>query len=92
MRAAVKSHRVLDTRHVGDRMAEKDVIFSEIYEVLANGYHEKAKDEFKPEFDSWNYAIRGKTFEGRELRIPIYFEKDKICIVTVFDPTVKWDD
>lgn len=79
----VKAGRYRDTRHSIQRGLERNVDLVDIIEVLENGYHEKSKDDFRTDFQSWNYAIRGKTFEGDELRVAIYFEKDLVIIVTV---------
>lgn len=85
VRKALVRGNIRDTRHAIDQKIARDISFQDIFEVLENGYHEKAKDEFKEEFQDWNYAIRGKTFEGRELRVPIYFEDDIVLIVTAFE-------
>lgn len=55
----------------------------DILEVLETGYHEKKKDEFRVDFQSWNYAVRGKTIDGDELRIAVYFEEEMVMIATV---------
>ena len=54
-----------------------------VLHVLRNGYHEKRKDEYKPEYEDWNYAIRGLTIDGKDLRIAIAFEEDGMIIITV---------
>lgn len=72
-----------DTRHSAQRGAERNINLSDVVDVLENGYHEKSKDEYREDFQSWNYAIRGKTFDGDELRIAIYFEGDLLMIATV---------
>jgi hypothetical protein len=55
--------------------------------VIESGWHEKRKDEFKPEWNTWNYAIRGKTPDNRALRIAIAFEEGDslLIIVTAID-------
>lgn len=84
VRDSVKNGNYRDTRHSYERGIERNISLSEIIEVLEkNGYHEKNKDEYKDNFQSWNYAIRGKTFEGNELRIAVYFEEDLLMIATV---------
>ena len=52
---------------------------------LRNGWHERRKDEFQPEYGAWNYAIRGKTIDGRNLRIVVSFERGKLLVVTAID-------
>jgi len=34
-------------------------------------------------FKAWNYAIRGRTIDGDDLRIAVYFEEDVVMIATV---------
>jgi len=47
---------------------------------------EKSKDEFKTEWQTWNYAIRGKTVDGRELRVAVSFdEEDYLLMITVME-------
>lgn len=74
----VKEHaevgRIIDTRHSKGRQKERFVTFSEIVQVLNTGWHEKIKDEWKIEFQAWNYSIRGKTIDGVELRVPVFFD------------------
>lgn len=72
-----------DTRHASQRGVERNIYLPDILEVLKNGYHEKRKDEYREDFKSWNYAIRGKTLDGDELRIVVYFESQRMMIATV---------
>ena len=88
VQAHVKNGRVIDTRHSKVRQNERLITFSEILQILENGWHEKVKDEWKAEFNAWNYSIRGSTLDGVELRVPVFFDdKDPkmtyIGIVTV---------
>lgn len=69
-----KLGRIIDTRHSITRQNERLVTFSEIIEVLESGWHEKNKDEWKHEHQAWNYSIRGKTIDGTELRVPVFFD------------------
>lgn len=82
---AIRTGQYRDTIHSAQRELDRNIDLLDIIEVLENGYHEKRKDEFKEEFQSWNYSIRGKTFEGRELRIAVYFEESFLMIATVID-------
>lgn len=79
----VQAGKYRDTRHSVQRKIERSISLPDIIEVLETGYHEKSKDEFRADFQSWNYAIRGKTFEGDTLRIAVYFDKDMLVIATV---------
>ena len=53
---------------------------------MESGYHEKSKDEFKVEWQAWNYAIRGRTIDRRELRVAVSFDdEDSLLIITAID-------
>jgi hypothetical protein len=66
-----------------ERKQQRKVSLPHVLYVLINGYHEKKKDEYKPEYQDWNYAIRGLTIDGRDLRIAIAFDEDEMLIITV---------
>lgn len=76
--------RYLDTRHAFERQLERQISRMEIVQVLKRGYHEKSKDTFDKAYNSWDYAVRGKTLDGRELRIIIVIEYN-ILIITAID-------
>ena len=85
-RDRLSNGRFRDTRHASDRKAERTINLPEIRQVIEGGHHEKKKDEYKPEHKAWNYAIRGKTIDERELRIVVSFdEEDHLLIVTAID-------
>lgn len=75
----------LDTRHAIERKQQRSITLPEIIHVLHNGYHEKRKDEFKEEYAAWNYAICGKTVDGRRLRVCISFDPSGMLIITAID-------
>lgn len=70
--------------HAHERLQERFITVSEVVQVFERGFHEAKKDEFKPEHDGWNYAIRGKTVDGRSLRIPVAI-KGKVIVITAID-------
>jgi hypothetical protein len=72
------------TRHAEKRLNERKVSIQEVNQVMRNGHHEKRKDDFKLEYKSWNYAWRGKTLDGRALRLVFYVE-DGLIFVTIID-------
>jgi len=84
VRSAVESGDYLDTRHATDRKNERGISRLEIEYVLKTGWHEKRKDKFDVAYSSWNYAIRGKTIDKRDLRIAITFQ-DKMLIITAME-------
>lgn len=72
--------------HAIERKFQRKIDIPDIAFVLSNGWHEKKKDEYKPEFDEWNYSIRGETVEGRQLRIAVTFDpENKMLIITVIN-------
>lgn len=77
--------KYLDTRHVTERRLERSITRMEILYVLRSGFCEKKKDKFDEAYNSWNYAIRGKTMDKRELRIIVSFDKNNMLIITAMD-------
>lgn len=78
--------RYRDTRHARERKQERSISLPEIRQVIESRWYERSKDEFKAEWNAWNYAIRGKTIDGRELRIAVSFdEEDYLLIITAID-------
>lgn len=75
--------RYRDTRHSLQRGWERNINLIDIIQVLETGFHEKSKDEYRVDFQSWNYAIRGTTVDGDHLRIAVYFEEDLVMIAAV---------
>lgn len=69
--------------HAVLRREERQVTVAEISFVLMKGDREPSKDEFKSAFGSWNYAMRGLTVDGRNLRIVVAFDENEMLIVTV---------
>lgn len=52
---------------------------------MLHGYHEKQKDQYKPEYNDWTYSIRGLSVDGRNIRIAIAFDEDDMLIITVIE-------
>jgi hypothetical protein len=77
-----------DTRHAAQRKEERSTTLLEILHVLKRGHHEKRKDEFKLEYGDWNYAIRGKTVDQRELRVVVTFVSEML-VITAIDLNLK---
>ena len=82
MREALDSGRFLDTVHATQRRAERQITRPEVLYVLRHGWHEKRKDVFDTRYQAWNYAIRGKTLDGRHLRIVVSFDDPGLLIIT----------
>lgn len=82
IKLSIKSGNYLDTRHALGRQSERNITRLEIIDVLCRGYHEKSKDKFDENFDSWNYSIRGKTLDKRNLRVIVSFSASNMLIIT----------
>lgn len=85
VRKHVESGTYVDTRHATERTEERRITRPEILQILKVGFWEKRKDEYKPEHESWNYAIRGKTADKRSLRVVIAFDVPGMLIITAID-------
>ena len=85
VRRCIELGQYLDTRHASDRRAERSITRPEILYVLRSGWHEKSKDRFQPRFRNWNYSVRGKTIDGRELRVVVSFETSGLLIITAIE-------
>ncbi len=75
----------IPVEHAKQRLNEREVTDPEVRYVLKYGYRELKKDEYKPEHRAWNYAISGKTMDGRKLRIIVSFDENLMLIITVID-------
>jgi len=85
-RKAVADGNYTPVDHAKLRLNQREVTLQEMEQVITRGYHEKGKDEYKPEHESWNYSIRGKTIDAKELRIAISIDKASgLLIITVID-------
>jgi hypothetical protein len=71
------------SQHARERMAERDIDLPEVTYVLRNGWHEKRKDAYQEPYQSWNYAVRGKTVDSRELRIVVSFDEDMLVVTAI---------
>ncbi len=85
----INANLYVETKHVFQRYIDRGIRRWEIFDVLINGYHERQKDYYENDFQKWNYAIRGKTIDGKELRIVVSFEDghspEVLIIITAID-------
>jgi len=81
----LEAGRFLDTRHATDRQSERKITRSEVLFVLRHGFHEKRKDRFDEQFHAWNYAVRGKTMDRKDLRIIVSFDEAGMLIITAIE-------
>ena len=74
-----------DTFHAIERKTARNISLPEIIHVLTTGRHERSKDHFEEAFNSWNYAVRGTTIDGLDLRIIVSFDEARdLLIITAF--------
>jgi hypothetical protein len=82
IRKLLVSRGLRESVHAAFRRKKRNISFAEVRCVLAYGFHEKSKTSFDTKFQCWKYAIRGKTSEGRDLRVIISVEKDIVFVIT----------
>lgn len=85
IRDAVESGSYFVSSHAVERGLQRGIIKTEYEYVLKTGFHESKKDVFDEFYNTWNYAIRGKTFDKRELRVVTSFDENNLLIITIID-------
>jgi hypothetical protein len=84
VRKHVNSRRYKITNHAEERQHQYNVTLPDLLFVLSTGFHEKDKTLFDNTFQTWKYAIRGKTLDGLlDLRIIIAFQYEMAVITVV---------
>ena len=85
IRLCLETGRYRETNHAVYRKQQRKIILPEILDVLHNGRHEKRKDKFDEQYKEWNYAVRGKTIIGDDIRIIVSFDRERdLLIITAF--------
>ena len=70
--------------HAFERGDERRISIGDIKNIISTGYHEKKKDEYKDEFEDWNYSIRGQTLDQEPARVCLAFiKKNHFIVITV---------
>jgi hypothetical protein len=85
VRTAVCEGRVRFSTHALTRMMERELLRVEVKAILESGFHEAAKDKLDEPYNAWNYAVRGRTLDGRSLRIIVAAEHPDFLVVTTID-------
>lgn len=76
------------TFHAECRQLERDITLLDALHVIKNGYREPKHDQYKEEWQAWNYAVCGETLQSDKARVIISFdEKLKLLIITVINLT-----
>lgn len=86
---AVKSGNYIISNHAYVRSEDRLIPIPHVEHVLLHGFHEKRKDTFKEEFDSWNYSIRGRSPDRVNTRIVVTFTEDGLLVVTVINLDIR---
>lgn len=86
IKECISSGRYRTCIHLEQREKERKITRREVLYVLKHGFHEKKEDDYEEQYQTWNYAIRGKTVDRRDLRIFISFDKENMMIIiTTFE-------
>lgn len=71
--------------HANQRMMERCIVRPEVEYVLKTGHHNKRKDKYNERHHDWDYAVEGKTVDGRNLRIIVAIISRDFLVVTAID-------
>lgn len=71
------------SKHAINRELEREIHLPDVLYVLKNGYHEKQKTTFDELYQTWKYAVRGKTLDKVDVRIIVAFDDNGMMIITV---------
>ncbi len=83
VRRYVESRKYRITNHARERQEQHKVTLPNLLYILTNGFHEKDKTLYSNEFQTWKYAIRGKTIDGLdEFRVIVAFENE-MAVLTI---------
>ena len=82
IREKIQQGKYRISTHAIDRQNKRKIDARDILYVLKQGVHEESKTGFDVGHQTWNYAIRGKTQDGHELRVIIAFS-DEMIVITV---------
>lgn len=84
IKECIEQKKYTQTEHAIVRGKEREVNLAEIKHILITGYEEKRKTSFDEKFNTWNYAIRGKTkIDQLDLRVIVSFDESGLLIITV---------
>ncbi len=84
IKECIEQNRYTHTEHALVRQAERKITLAEVRHILITGYEEKIKTSFDEQYNTWNYAIRGKTKIGKlDVRVIVAFDEEGMLIITV---------
>lgn len=77
--------KYIATFHAECRQFERDITLLDALYVIKTGYRENKHDEFKEEWNTWNYAIEGETLQDERIRVIVSFDDENLLIITVIN-------
>lgn len=84
IRECLEQKRYTHTEHAIIRQKKREITLAEIRHILITGYEEKIKTSFDERYNTWNYAIRGKTkIDKLDARVIVAFDERGMLIITV---------
>ncbi|MBU6382777.1 MAG: DUF4258 domain-containing protein [Verrucomicrobia bacterium] len=84
-KACIDNGNYRPTFHAECRQYERDITLIDALHVIETGYRVPSRDEYKEEFNAWNYAIEGVTLQDDKTRVIISFDEDLMLIITVIN-------
>lgn len=85
-RDRIESGKYIATFHAECRQLERDITLLDALHVIRHGFREAKHDQYKDDWQSWNYAIRGTTLQDETVRVVISFDSElKLLIITVIN-------
>lgn len=86
IRQLIALNRYRSSGHFQEREKQRQIFLWEVLHVLQHGSHEEERDEWDHKHQLWKYAVKGRTLDGRELRIVVsILVKKCLLLITVYD-------
>jgi hypothetical protein len=79
----IDTGKYVHSYHALERHKSREIGLEDVLYVLKHGIHEKRKTTFADDFQSWKYAIRGKTLDNDDIRVIIAFDDSGMIVITV---------
>ncbi len=83
IRGHVRKGTYILAKHAIQRQKERCINLPDVLRVLENGRREREKDSFDIKWQTWKYAIRGKTINGVDLRVIVSFQEEMVIITVI---------
>ena len=71
------------SKHAIKRQYERKINIPDALYVLLHGFHEEEKTLYDISYQTWKYAIRGKTADNVDLRVIVAFDEEMIIITLI---------